>query len=149
MKWDAPSPRGAGTSGDAGLVGRAGEVEQEGFAGMLAGHAPPRQEAIAALGAVLVELTGRTQRVWRGGEDAFRKSPLRSGHLFSREWRRTDNSHVHDFKKSIYRLLKINNVTLCLYFWSLSQFNAKKIIFIYRCNIPTGKRNDKKQELSL
>lgn len=57
------SPRRADTSSHAGLVCRAGEVEQVGFTGALAGHTPPQQEAILPLWAVLVKLTRRTQPV--------------------------------------------------------------------------------------
>ena len=57
------SPRRAGTSSHAGLMCRAGEVEQVGLTGVLAGHTPSRQEAIIPLWAVLVELTSWTQPV--------------------------------------------------------------------------------------
>lgn len=43
------SPRRAGTSGHAGLMSGASEVEQVGFTGALAGHAPSQQEAVVPL----------------------------------------------------------------------------------------------------
>lgn len=64
MSYHIGSPGRTGASGHAGLMGWAGEVEQVGLAGALAGHAPFRMEAVViSLGAAPIDLARWTRPV--------------------------------------------------------------------------------------